>query len=270
MANYIGTPKDWLSKSWLGTKSWLRYIFNITKVGNFQIPNNYELVFSDNFVKDYHLDWLESSKWNEFPYHPDFLTHWYDTEQITQSNRGIEFHSVIKPKYFPEIDTTINAATGAVRSKLAWKYGMFIYSAKLPAGTYIWPALWMSGSISWPPEIDLLEGYSNDTEDYDNGIRLLSNVHARLEGDLADTGSMRHRLPNKVASEFVEYVIWWEEDFIKLYYNGYLVRCITDRKILDALNEPMLIIIGPGVQDDFNTTNKSPMIVDKITVYQKQ
>lgn len=241
----------------------------MTKVGGFAIPRNYELVFSDNFIKDYRIDWLEASQWYGLPYHPDFLSHWYDPEQIRQAEHGIEFHVSKKPKYFPEVNTTILGATGAVRSKLAWQYGIFVYRAKLPSGPYIWPALWMTGSLSWPPEIDLLEGYSNKSGDYDGGIRLLSNVHMTYKGKKDDIGQARHRLPNKITSDFIDYVIWWEKDFIKLYYNGYLVRHITDRKLLDTMNEPMLMILGAAVQKEFNTTNKSPLIIDKVAVYQK-
>lgn len=266
---YRTTFKDWILKAWLGTKSLIRYTTNTCKAGTFEIPSNYKLVFSDNFMNDYKINWIEASHWWAQPYHPDFLDAWFDPAQITQGNEGIEFNISAKPRYFPEVDTTMRAAGTSIKSKEAWQYGIFKFIAKLPSGPQLWPALWLTGNFSWPPEIDLLEGYSNNSDDYDNGIRLLSNVHMTYKGGKNDVGSARHRLSNKVTEEFIEYVIWWEEDFIKLYYNGYLVRHITDKKALETMNETMVIVVGAGNQKEFNQTAKTPMIVNRVAVYQK-
>jgi beta-glucanase (GH16 family) len=40
-------------------------------------------------------------------------------------------------------------------------YGYFEIEAKLPTGRNLWPAFWMWSFDSWPPEIDILEGYSS-------------------------------------------------------------------------------------------------------------
>ena len=34
--------------------------------------------------------------------------------------------------------------------------------AKLPYGDNLWPAFWMWSWDSWPPEIDIFEGYTNN------------------------------------------------------------------------------------------------------------
>lgn len=270
MANYRISFKDWVLKSWLGIKNWVRYVAKITKPGKFEVPKEYELVFHDNFKKDYKISWRDASQWWGLQYHPSFLTHWFDVEQISQSRVGIEFNAAWKPKYFPEIDTTIGPATGSINSRQAWQYGIFIYTAKMPVGTHVCPALWASGSINWPPEIDVLEAYTDETLDYKKGVGMMSNVHMTFEGQKADAKQLRHRLPNKIASEFIDYVLWWEKDFIKIYYNGYLVRHITDPRVLELMSEPMILVIGTGVKKEFNKTATTPMIVDKVVVYQKK
>lgn len=140
----------------------------------------------------------------------------------------------------------------------------------MPVGTHVCPALWASGSINWPPEIDVLEAYTDETLDYKKGVGMMSNVHMTFEGQKADAKQLRHRLPNKIASEFIDYVLWWEKDFIKIYYNGYLVRHITDPRVLELMSEPMILVIGTGVKKEFNKTATTPMIVDKVVVYQKK
>jgi len=82
-------------------------------------------------------------------------------------------------------------------------------------------------------------------------------------------GACSHMLSNKTTENFIKYIIWWEKDFIKLYYNGYLVRHITDKEVLYKMNEPQVIIIGTGVQEKFGVNNISPLIVNNIEVYQK-
>jgi hypothetical protein len=82
--------------------------------------------------------------------------------------------------------------------------------------------------------------------------------------------SVNHCLPNDVTNEFIEYTIWWEKDFIKIYYNGYLVRHITDKEVLNNVNIAQSLIIGSGVESAFNTNNISPLVINKVEVYQLQ
>lgn len=265
------TFRDWILRTWLELKSNIRYIFRIKKTGVFKITTDYKIKFYDDFKTGYSEKWDDQDHQGLPPYHPANMLQWYDPSLISQNEEGISFGAVVKPKYFPEIDTTIPNADCSVRSKASWKYGIFIFSAKMNSGTYLWPALWLSGRYSWPPEIDLLEGYSDNTTDFHKNKKLKSCVHIsnEEETDTESSGARTHRLPNKVTEEFIEYVIWWEKDFIKLYYNGYLVRKITDVDILAGMFEEQRIIIGTGIQERFNTDNITPMVVNKIAVYQK-
>ena len=267
--SYNITIKDWFIRTWLDIKMNLRYVFKIEKTGVFKITTDYKLKFYEDFKDSYFEQWDDQDHQGLPPYNLANMNQWYDPSLIKQSGSGIEFNAVVKPKYFDEIDTTIPNAICSIRSKNAWKYGIFIFSSKMNSGTYLWPALWLSGLYNWPPEIDLLEGYSNDTIDYNKNKNLCSNVHIK-EGTSNDSaGSRTHRLPNKVTENFIEYVIWWEKDFIKIYYNGYLVRHITDKTVLNGMFEEQRIIIGTGLQEGFNADCLTPMIVNKVTVYQK-
>lgn len=269
MAKYRPTIKDRVLRLGLGISNEFRYFFKVKKKKEFNIPNNYKLIYSDNFSNDFNLGWESSADWWQTPYHPEELSQWYDKDQIVNSNSGLAFYAQQKPKYFPEIDTIIPNAIGSIRSKPSWQYGIFTFSVKLPAGTQLWPALWLTGRWSWPPEIDIVEGYSGNTNDYKRNKKLFSNVHVTYNGNKISTRGFSHKLPVKVTENFIEYILWWEKDFVKIYYNGYLVRKITDKKILNNLNESHRVIIGTGLQKDFNTNNITPLIIEDFKVFQK-
>jgi len=274
MAKYKITFNDALSRFKLGFANLTRYIFNIEKSGPFLIPSEYKKIFYDYFENDWKTNWEDGSTWWGQPYHPGNLTCWFDPEQIKlistshHSASSISFSAVEKSRNFGAI--TIPNAVGVMRSRASWKYGIFLFEAILPSGVQLWPALWLTGVANWPPEIDLLEGYSDGTNDYHNNRNLQSNIHmSDGQGGNYAAGACTHRLPNKVTEDFITYIIWWERDFIKLYYNGYLVREITDPEVLNAMSEAQQIIIGTGVQQYFNLDNLTPMIVKNVSVYQK-
>lgn len=270
MGNYNITLKDLAIRSCLDIKMNTRYLFNTTKKGDFEIPTNYSEIFSDDFKSDYHNKWDSGSELGLPPYHPSNPKEWYDNEQIKQTDRGIELSAIIKPKYFDEIKTTIQNAVGFVRTKDCWKYGIFSFTAQLPIGTYLWPALWLSGRYNWPPEIDILEGYSTSTNDYHKNKELQSNIHFKnKKGNDDDAGARSHKLPNRTTKELIEYVLWWEEDFIKIYYNGYLVRHITDKTVLNGMFESQRIILNTATDKGFNKNNLTPFIIKEVKVYQK-
>jgi beta-glucanase (GH16 family) len=262
------TVKDWFIRTWLELKNTIRYVRNITKPSG---SAKYKLKFYDDFlVGPYSNKWDDSNNQGLPLYHPANMRQWYDASSITQTADGVLFDATVKPRYFPEIDTTIPNAIGTMRSKDSWKYGIFVFMAKMPAGSYLWPALWLSGRYNWPPEIDLLEGYSDNTIDFHKNKKLQSNVHISTgEGETTNAGARTHRLPNSITEEVIQYKIWWEKDFIKLYYNGYLVRKITDKRILNGMFEDQRIIIGTGTQEGFTVDNLTPMLVHSVAVYQK-
>jgi hypothetical protein len=270
MATLAPTFKDWVLRTWLERKSGVRYILNMKKKGTFAVPTDYTNIFADDFSTPYMANWDSGAEWGLPPYHPLFPKQWYDNDQITQTMDGVVFNAVMKPRYFPEIDKTIPNAIGIIRTKGSWKYGIFKITAMQPLGTRLWSALWLTGRFNNPPEIDINESYSDDTVDYHKNKKLQSNVHiSNGAGGTNSAGARTHKLPNKVTQEFVDYVLWWEADFIKIYYNGYLVRHITDKRILDGMSEEQHIIIGTGVQDGFNADNLEPMVVRQVKVFQK-
>lgn len=255
--------RDWFVNLYLSILSRIRYIFNIKHHGkSFDIPDDYDLIFYDDFKT---LEsWYTDMNWGL--YHPNDLTQWWDKSKLSLTSEGINITADYNPRYFPEIDTTIPIGTGVICSKNYWEYGIYRSIIKLPRGKYLWPAFWTCGATTWPPEIDILEAWSNDTIDYKKGRKLTFNVHY---GENPKSIRSRKRwLPNKITSEYLEYVLWWEADFIRIYYNGYKVYECADKKILEYMKQHHRIIFGAATKPGFEYV-ESPMTIKFLEIWQK-
>lgn len=259
-------------------------------------PAGYKQVFLDEFKNKLDLTkWNLGQSWGNF--HPGALHQHYDTEGIEtyvskQNTLVLELRHrplhVIKsqlPEWrqtedLPE-DFTIPYAVGLVTTKESWHYGWFEAEIKLPKGTPLWPAFWLSGKHSWPPEIDILEAYSEHGSDYRDRflfkkrpyVKVQPNLHYGVveEGTKDAYGAYDVPVWN-ATGRFVQYACWWEKDFIRIYYDGNMVFECTNPEILKWFNEQsheQFIIINNGIQDTGEVPNERAMEVRKVAVYQK-
>ena len=130
--------------------------------------------------------------WKKFEWNANEYTKWdndwYDNAYFSPKGVNVEKDECINlfivksPKEFSNDSleaVTKNYACGEV-SGPDFSFGVFRWRVKMPEGTNIWPALWLSGSESWPPEIDAVEGYTKEGVSYVKNIlmtSLESNVH---------------------------------------------------------------------------------------------
>lgn len=104
----------------------------------------------------------------------------------------------------------------------SWKYGRFVWRAKFPVGTGMWPALWMLGTnittVNWPGcgEIDVVEN-NGSTPGMVQG-----SLHSG--GDL--TGMYSFVDGNSVA-DFHTYVLDWTTNAFLWYVDGRLYETQT-------------------------------------------
>ena len=90
--------------------------------------------------------------------HPDQPWMWYDGDQVLPSNDGtLSWDGKV---YESEL------ACGIIRSEEKIIYGDISADVKLPKGRNLWPSFWLTGAESWPPEIDILEAWSNSNGSY--------------------------------------------------------------------------------------------------------
>lgn len=115
-----------------------------------------------------------------------------------------------------------------------FKFGTYKWTAKLPRGKHLWPALWMWSWDSWPPEIDVMEAWSNDSGGYllkDHKTMRITNCYHYDEKDTHEYGCLRlkdcwWRLPQYT---FNDYMLVWKPGCMEFHFNKRLIRRITDR-----------------------------------------
>lgn len=280
---------------WFFIESRYRYFTGGVNKFSATPPDGYEIVWWDSFDKP-GVDqekWRFGQPWGDF--HPGDLAQYYGTEgQLTYvSPDGLVLELRHRPKTYiksqlpewrrtPEIpdEFTIPYGVGLVTSRVGWKYGWFEAEIKLPDGKYHWPAFWLTGENSWPPEIDIFEAYSREIPSYSRkGLKnwvIQPNLHygSTELGTKEIYGAYNCPIPD-ADKRFVKYACWWEKDFIRIYYDGSLVFECTNPKVLrnfNGENDSQIMVINHGVNikrtDEIPT--ESAVVVRSVRVYQKK
>lgn len=116
-------------------------------------------------------------------------------------------------------------------------------SFKMPDKTGFWPAFWLNGYNSWPPEIDIFEYLSNTPE------KIYVGIHRRdtsVSNNDAGQGWWITKTRDFFAEEFHRYAIDWGETYINYYIDDILVRSVEDSAVVNN-QQHMYMIINLGV-----------------------
>jgi beta-glucanase (GH16 family) len=252
-------------------------------------PTEYNTVFEDNFnTKLNKTEWGYGQAWGE--YHPDNLCQYYDNDGTLSYviNDKLVLDLRNNPKTWKLSETndelTIKTGIGMVHSKEAWRYGWFEAFIQLPEGQSYWPAFWLSGKHSWPPEIDIFEAYSHDGPLYNKPrfFKWFNRPNQKIQPNLhygsVEDGTKRmygaRDIPVMDATKrFVQYACLWEEDKIEIYYDGIKVFQCTDPKILENYNNELShqrIVINHGLHESYpDNPDESSMYINSVKVMQK-
>lgn len=221
--------------------------------------------------------WIPQERWGLI--HPDKSHWWYDSSQIEITDSGsLLLKTDYNPRYFDELNVTSNIGVGLVSCLTEFSYGTFEIEAKLPFGNNLWPAFWMYSWYSWPPEIDILEGYSDRSPRYINRRSFLNlfgatydietNLHYTDNGVKKEIYGNKNRLRVDPTRNFINYSCEWDKNYIRFYYDDVLVREITDRNILSKFDgHSMNVLINNGVTSfvDKNNPPKSVFEIKKFS-----
>ena len=289
--------REYVKNYKLRYKSYLQYKLNNNTDRGILPPLSYKKVFYDGFNTQLDLDkWRLGQPWGNF--HPSDLKQHYDIDG-KETYISKENHLVLELRNRPlhvvkselpewrqneemEDEFTIPYAVGLVTTKESWQYGWFEAEIKLPKGTPLWPAFWLSGENGWPPEIDIFEAYSMHGDDYDGKFLFRERPHVKIQPNLhygvVEEGTKEmygaYDVPVFNATDrFVQYACWWEKNFIRIYYDGVMVFECTNPEILKWYNresDKQFIIINNGVYDKDSTPNECAMEIRKVAVYQKK
>ena len=198
--------------------------------------------------------WRKQEPWGLI--HPDKSWNYYDESAVKiDSDNILHLKTHFNPKTIQYLGKTFkpNYGVGLISSKEKFHYGYFEIKAKLPTGYALWPAFWMYGS-PWPPEIDIFEAYTGNTQHYvhfniHNPLAFNKvescihhgNVSKGTKSNLPARAGMIFKDPRK---HFIKYACKWTKDYIEMYYDGIRVRRITDEKILKEMDQPQMIVIN--------------------------
>ena len=141
-------------------------------------------------------------------------------------------------------------------------YGYFEMRAKLPAGKGLWPAFWLLPvDKSWPPEIDPLEAFGNEPDEYHYGA-ISGNASSSLGNWVtvnADLTQGYHR-----------YGVLWTPTTLTYYFDG---KEVAQAATPADLNKPMYMLANlavggnwPGAPDG-STPFPAHMDIDYIRAY---
>jgi hypothetical protein len=145
-------------------------------------------------------------------------------------------------------------------------WGSYEIEAKLPRGKNLQAAFLMLGWNTWPPEIAIFTATSNQKGSYfkwnpfspwkvETDIKY-SNI---LTGLSKIIGSKSRLFTSKNPSNhFIKYRLEWTSTFLKFYYNGRLVRTVTDREVLEQVNCTEMNIVLKNEIIDLRDTSGEP------------
>jgi beta-glucanase (GH16 family) len=159
--------KDNIINFFLETNTLFKSFFSNSKKNNSKITSKMELIFEDNFEFFNKEVWRIGQPWGKF--HPEYAYQYYGDKSVFIQNNCLILNQEYSPKQFRLEGGKvydIPQSVGLVTSYKSYGYGFFEFEIELPYGSGLWPAVWLSCVNSWPPEIDILEAYSNDNSNY--------------------------------------------------------------------------------------------------------
>lgn len=210
---------------------------------------------------------------------------WFHEDCVSITNDGmLALGAEYCPKSFVEAGKqyTAEIKAGCCTSKNTFYHGKFEICCKLPKGKWLWPAFWLTGNKTWPPEIDIFEGYSNGSKSYFNfewstpfaWYAVKSNAWKNVYPDHKQFGAKQHKAM-KDPFKWNYFTMEWRPDSVKIFFNSKLVREFDDKKLLSQMNEQgMRVIINNGCRDDAKSKDlksgySSSVFLVKSFIYEK-
>lgn len=232
----------------------------------FKLPKGYYLLKEyndfdiDNFNRDWNIGESHGDQTQDAEILNCYFQHMSELPNSLKSTIRVENNELkLGVRYEPATVDNIPLLfkAGKIESKQKFKYGIIRVTAKQPNTKYLWPAIWFCGTQSWPPEIDLMEAYNNGHVQYasSNNIVCEPNIHY-LENGKYKAVFPGNKYVEHPDERYVTYTLHWEEDFVRFYYDDYLVFECTDKKILDQMNQPMSLILNNAVEMNVKLSKK--------------
>lgn len=186
---------------------------------------------------------------------------WYSCdENVLKKMKNRELHLSYKenPKEVQHWDhqtynPTIERAL--IRTTTPFDYGTFSIEAICPKGLNVICAFWLSGDGNWPPEIDILEAWSEDnnyswrTTNHFPWIlpswRTTTNVHYNNKKisheHIGSNNILKYDQPLDPTENWIKYECIWEPNKITFKANDVVTRTVSKKyanMLVNNLNKP--------------------------------
>jgi len=244
------------------TASYFRSLFRMQHGDQLEITG--KPVFGDVFAVWDEKAWMKGMPWGKI--HPDYPEQYYEDSCVRAGRDGLRLLQLDHASaHFPAPPG--QNAVGLVITRQSWLYGTFVIEAVLPAGKNLWPAIWLTGDNSWPPEIDLMEGYSRKGK---SRFRLTSNAHYRTaDGRIRNAGVRRYYIAGP-AGRTVQYAVVWTPEQIVYYADGYRIRTISDPAVMQGMHGKMHLVLNNAVLQNKGNVypDSSVFIIRSVKVFQ--
>ena len=241
------------------------------------------------------LEWMGYTWMNGQPWgiaHPNKDQQWYadpdETKILSDGSLCLSLNN--KEKYIGgDVNQTKKFGCGVITTNEAFLYGHFKFRYILPKGIHLWPGIWLSGVDSWPPEIDIMEGWSGNgffckgKPNYKKFIgfnRIHPGIYYGRDGEKALGKGYGSLGTDDVTYEWYQNTngkqntceLYWQPDHITAYYNEYKVMDITEEVYLKGLRARMSVRLdlfagNNMTQKDYNDYKKNgtPFIINEFT-----
>lgn len=221
-------------------------------------------------------EWKTRFQWGWF--HPGGDFHWFDSDQVKVLDSGeVELYVSPNPREFNGV--TIPNGSGMIESELHYGYGEYSADIKLPQGKNVFPAFWLTAVETWPPEIDIMEHWSNTDSFWDK---------IRLKKFWVKTGIYAGESPDSVIGikkpkvfpasklwpvngwtflwgkrkKFINYKLRWERGKAEVFMDGKKVYTADERiKHSSFLKDPKMTVIFNVWTHKKEARMDSPMVV---------
>lgn len=202
-----------------------------------------DTMFGDELVEWNGLTWLKRPFWGYT--HPDYNLSWYDPSLPYIDTDGCMVLGIDdrETEFTADNGEVMHRrwATCYVRTFSEQKYGKWEFEMKCPKGKNLWPALWLASDSSWPPEIDVMEGWSEKDDTYKKNC-LQKHIYPTLHwidngNHIAKRGFCTWKWRLDCTGGFDKYTLEWKPDVIRILYNGKTVMKCKNKGILDGFND---------------------------------
>ena len=207
--------------------------------------------------------WRTQQPWGD--YHPECPFWWYDPGCVDVTDGVLRLQTKRHERKIND-KITNRIASGLISSEFPFTYGEFEADVMLPMGIGLFPAFWLYSAKTWPPEIDIFEGWSREnglyTSNYIPYYSLASNVHYGHAPNNKSIKSKSHMTWKRFDRKYINFKLVWTPEEISIYYDNKLVRQVTDNDILKWFKDvEMWVIINNGIDKEEYYVNDSVMLV---------